>query len=94
MTFWQSVEASGNPEEYRQYLRQYPTGAFVALAQTRLSSTAKSTSAADREVELSYWDSVKDAEDPALFRAYLEKYPDGEFKDLAEIQIRKFSPSA
>ena len=94
VTFWQSVEASGNPEEYRQYLRQYPTGAFVALAQTRLSSTAKSTSAADREVELSYWDSVKDAEDPALFRAYLEKYPDGEFKDLAEIQIRKFSPSA
>ena len=23
VTFWQSVEASGNPEEYRQYLRQY-----------------------------------------------------------------------
>jgi adenylate cyclase len=94
VAFWQSVEASGNPEEYRQYLRQYPTGAFVALAQTRLSPAAKTTTSADRDVELSYWDSVKDAEDPALFKAYLEKYPEGEFKDLADIQIRKLSKSA
>jgi hypothetical protein len=30
---------------------------------------------------------VKDGEDPALFSAYLDKYPDGEFRAIAEIKM-------
>jgi adenylate cyclase len=40
-------------------------------------------------IELAFWDSVKDSDDPAMFEAYLEKYPEGEFRQLAEIQIAK-----
>lgn len=40
-------------------------------------------------IELAFWDSVKDSDDPAIFEAYLEKYPEGEFRQLAEIQIAK-----
>ncbi|HEY7748628.1 MAG TPA: adenylate/guanylate cyclase domain-containing protein [Aestuariivirgaceae bacterium] len=40
-------------------------------------------------IELEFWNSVKDSEDPAMFRAYLEKYPEGEFRSLAEIQLSK-----
>jgi hypothetical protein len=40
-------------------------------------------------IELTFWNSVKDSQDPAMFEAYLEKYPDGEFKTLAEIQLAK-----
>ena len=40
-------------------------------------------------IELTFWNSVKDSKDPAMLEAYLEKYPEGEFKALAEIQLVK-----
>jgi adenylate cyclase len=40
-------------------------------------------------IELTFWNSVKDSDDPAMLEAYLEKYPNGEFKALAEIQLAK-----
>lgn len=40
-------------------------------------------------IELAFWDSIKDSDDPATFEAYLQKYPEGEFRHLAEIRIDK-----
>jgi hypothetical protein len=34
-------------------------------------------------VELSYWESIKNSNDPEDFKAYLEKYPNGQFANLA-----------
>jgi adenylate cyclase len=41
----------------------------------------------DREIELSFWESVRTSDNTALVRAYLEKYPEGEFSTLAEVRI-------
>ena len=41
------------------------------------------------EVELTFWNSVKDSDDLAMLEAYLEKYPEGEFRSLAEIHIAR-----
>ena len=41
----------------------------------------------DREVEVAFWESVRESDNPAAVRAYLEKYPAGEFKALAEIKL-------
>jgi hypothetical protein len=41
----------------------------------------------DREVELSFWESVRSSNKPSLIQAYLEKYPQGEFCALAQIQL-------
>lgn len=40
LAFWQSIEASRNADEFRAYLRQYPSGRFAALAQTRVAALA------------------------------------------------------
>jgi tetratricopeptide (TPR) repeat protein len=40
------------------------------------------------EVELKFWDSIKNSDDPEEFAAYLRKYPDGQFSDLARIRLR------
>jgi uncharacterized caspase-like protein len=37
LAFWNSIQASQRADEYRAYLRQYPRGRFVALAQTRIA---------------------------------------------------------
>lgn len=35
-------------------------------------------------IELSYWDTIKNSNNPDDFKAYLEKYPDGQFASLAK----------
>jgi len=39
------------------------------------------------EVELSFWESIKDSNDPAYFQAYLEQYPQGNFTSLARLKL-------
>jgi hypothetical protein len=41
------------------------------------------------EVELVFWTSIKDSSDPAELKAYLEKYPDGQFSGLADARIKR-----
>jgi adenylate cyclase len=39
------------------------------------------------EVDLLFWESIKDGDKAAMFEAYLEKFPEGEFRSLAEIRL-------
>lgn len=39
----------------------------------------------DNEVEFRFWDSIKDSNDPEMFDAYLRRFPNGEFAELATI---------
>ena len=89
LAFWKSVETSGLREEYEAYLERYPEGTFAVLARARVDSPATQVTATpqDRSVELAFWDAVKDSDEPAMFRAYLEKYPDGEFSSIADIRL-------
>ena len=89
LLFWELIKGSTRIADYEAYLRQYPEGSFVALARTRLGEFASAAGGMrdpnDREVELSFWELVRESDNPASLQAYLEKYPDGEFKSLAEI---------
>jgi adenylate cyclase len=86
IAFWESIQESTGREEYASYLEQYPTGSFSAVAKARLADLeiAPELSAEEAlKVELLFWESVKDSSDPAPFQAYLDKYPEGQFADLA-----------
>jgi class 3 adenylate cyclase len=89
LAFWTSAEESGKSEDLRAYLERYPEGAFAPLARSRLAEPAKPAGAepgAD-PVELAFWETVSESDNPAMFEAYLKKYPDGEFRALAEIRM-------
>jgi tetratricopeptide (TPR) repeat protein len=45
-------------------------------------------------IELSYWDSIKNSSNPEDFNAYLRKYPNGEFADLAKIRLANSSKNS
>jgi adenylate cyclase len=74
----------------------YPEGAFVALARVRLEAIKQDAVTMrdphDREIELSFWESVRESDNPALIKAYLEKYPNGEFSPLARIRVDELTP--
>jgi tetratricopeptide (TPR) repeat protein len=57
-------------------------------------STPKPTASsgdAGLAVELSFWESIKNSGDPEEFAAYLNKYPEGQFAELARIRMRAFA---
>jgi uncharacterized caspase-like protein len=45
-----------------------------------------------RQVELTFWDSIKDSRNPADFEAYLRKYPRGEFAGIASNRVKLAAP--
>jgi len=91
LIFWDSIKDSIRAADYEAYLEQYPEGSFIALAQTRLeefvSSAGGMRDPKDRDVGLSFWESVRQSDNSATLQAYLEKYPEGEFEALAEIRL-------
>ena len=62
--------------------RSYPV-ALEAIAE----DAASMRDPRDREIELAFWESVRESSNRASIQAYLEKYPKGEFSTLAEIRL-------
>jgi class 3 adenylate cyclase len=98
LVFWDSIKDSVRAADYDAYLAQYPDGNFAALARARLAELLESTSAvrdpAEREIELAFWDSVRELDNVDSMQAYLDKYPSGEFVALAEIRLKELSEAA
>jgi class 3 adenylate cyclase len=65
------------------------TQAPLEATQESASEPAETLDPVAVNIEMTFWNSVKDSNDPAMFEAYLQKYPEGEFKSLAEIQLSK-----
>ncbi len=40
--------------------------------------------------EITFWNSIKDTKNPQLFEAYLKRYPNGAFADIAKIDLEQF----
>jgi len=90
IAFWTAVESSNMDTEYRAYLEQYPSGAFASLAQGRLEKQSDDENANPEdklEIELTFWNSIKDSDNSEMFSAYLDKFPDGQFRSVAEIRL-------
>src|SRR5689334_7877226 len=56
-------------------------------ARASRTNAPKNGNSADA-VELAFWNSIKESADPEDFRAYLKKYPNGQFVDPANNRIR------
>src|SRR5213082_1559096 len=42
-------------------------------------------------IEMEFWSSIKGSSDPEDFRAYLKKYPNGEFAELAKNRLNNIT---
>jgi hypothetical protein len=91
---WQLSWPSGSHIELEAYLERYPDGAFVDLAKARLEGLRDppadfgAANAEVSEAELTFWN----CENPDMCRAYLNKYPEGIYAELACINIEIEEP--
>ena len=51
-------------------------------------ATASGPSGSDG-VEITFWNSVQDSKNPRMFQAYLKRYPNGAFADIARIKLEQ-----
>lgn len=65
-------------------LKSYVAG-LPKPAETTASALLSSTSPA--AIDLAFWDSIKNSKNPSDFQAYLQKFPNGSFADLARIRL-------
>ncbi len=80
---------SNSPIDGDFYFSGLPKGAAGAAG----AAPAAAPSVAAGEIELAYWNSIKNSSDVADFAAYLKKYPQGNFADLARNRISVLQPA-
>ena len=105
LAFWEAMKDSKDPAEFDGLSRAVSrSGAFAALAEARrqalLAGAGRRPPNRRRRtpisvaVELAFWDTVKDSDNPAMYEAYLERYPDGAFAALAKVRLTELRGSA
>jgi len=98
LMFWDSIKDSVRAADYEAYIEQYPEGNFVTLARARLDEFTDDQGhpkePAELGIEQSFWESVRESDNPESLQAYLEKYPDGEFRALAEIRLKELGEAS
>jgi adenylate cyclase len=100
LAFWDAIKDSADPAEFEAYLEQYADGPFAKLAEARRDAllegpTQPEPLASPAEliaVELAFWESVRESDNPAMYEAYLEKYAEGEFAALANARLAELRP--
>jgi len=55
-----------------------------------LPASAATNNPGNEGVEIAFWNSIKDSKNPQLFDAYLRRYPNGSFSDIAKINADQF----
>jgi len=95
--FWESVKDSEVSADYEAYLAQYPQGQFAVLARSRAEQfrakqqASRATAAVAPDPELIFWESIKDSDRASDYRAYVRKYPAGDFAALARSRARSLA---
>jgi formylglycine-generating enzyme required for sulfatase activity/uncharacterized caspase-like protein len=66
---------------------------FVGGPQVSAAPVIQASVGESAAFELSFWESIKASDNPDDLRAYLQKYPQGQFAPLAEARLRRLAPA-
>jgi hypothetical protein len=84
---WKSTEAVGSAAAFEDHLARFPNCAYAGLARARIDDLKSKDKAKKSELELAFWNSIKDSGDAAMFRDYLARFPDGVFAAIARERL-------
>lgn len=73
------------------YVFRLPGGAMPTDRAPDGSASPPVIGAESASIELAFWNSIKESRDPAMFTAYLKKFPNGTFAELARIKAERLA---
>ena len=82
------TSVSGQPTTLRERAGAAAASSAVASAPAAVSASQQQSPPASSEQETVFWQSIANSTDPADFEAYLEVFPNGVFRRLAENRLR------
>lgn len=94
LAYWDTIKNSNNPDDFKAYLDKYSDGQFAALAKSRAQPVRTTGNADTNSLEMTYWNAIKDSKNPSDIRAYVTKFPNGLFVDLANSRIAALETEA
>ncbi len=94
LAYWDTIKNSNNPDDFKAYLDKYPDGQFAALAKSRAQPVRSAGNVDSNSLEMTYWNAIKDSKSPSDIRAYITKFPNGLFVDLANSRIASLETEA
>ena len=97
LSFWDTIKNSNNPDDFKSYLEKYPDGQFSGLAKSRSQPARQAGNQAygdPNSLEMTYWNAIKDSKNPSDIQAYITKFPNGLFVDLANSRIASLEAEA
>lgn len=85
--YWRETGETGTEEGLRAYLERFPDGLFAGRARQQLEpfdeARREQAVRADREA----WDSALEEDTPAAYRRYLDRFPEGAFRQEARARF-------
>ena len=70
-----------------------PAESQAATAEPSRGATGQTRGAGRADLEIAFWNSVKDSADGAQIQAYLDQFPDGTFAALARARVASLTPA-
>lgn len=93
---YESALDLNSPDSYMAFLDEFPEGYYASLAQERLAALALAKQQEELEtapLEDVYWITIRGSTAPEDFEAYLRRFPDGIYTDLATARIEALGRS-
>ncbi len=87
--YWQALGQGRSEAALRQYLERYPDGLFSDVAEERLAEIEAARRAEAEASERADWDAVRAADTVGAYQQYLDAYPEGLFREIAEARIEE-----
>lgn len=90
---WKSTEAVGTVAAYEDHLARYSGCTYAGLARARIDDVRSKETARNNEVELTFWNSIKDSRDAGVFSDYIRRFPNGIFINVARERLEALKTS-
>jgi len=81
--FRKAIELGSSNEESKKALKR------LSATEKKNDDKTTATTGTSQDMEITFWNSVKDSDDPAMLQAYLDQFPKGTFAALAKIKLKK-----
>jgi uncharacterized caspase-like protein len=94
LAYWDSIKSGETIAYFETYLNRYPEGQFADIARLRIEEIKARAErdklrqdVPDATAEITFWQSIQNANSAEMFQSYIDQYPSGLYSKLAVLKI-------